>query len=206
MKYHRAIAMLIAVIVSACGSSAPTRYYTLNSVGPVAVGRYRPSGSPVVIEKVVLPAILDRPQLVRRLSANQLDVDELDRWAAPLDNLAQNVLALDLAARMPSGAVIQPGQPIPSGAIRRISVDLTTFEADLAGNVVLRAQWTIETANADSESEPTSHSEYITVQAGTNSADAVAAGMSQALSELADRMAADLGQTDGDYSSNHGNG
>jgi uncharacterized lipoprotein YmbA len=194
MKPYETIAILAGVFLSACGTSPSTRYYTLDAVHGSAIGTSIPAETPVAIQKVVLPSILDRPELVRRITANRLDIDEVDRWAAPLDDLTQNVLAADLAAKMPAGTSIQPGEPLPPGTTRRVFVDITTFEGDLAGRVVLRAQWTVETSSADADLEATSHSEDIVVEARSDNADGVAAGMSEALSELADRMARALNE------------
>jgi uncharacterized lipoprotein YmbA len=157
------------------------------------VSSYQPPGTPIVIAKVILPATLDRPQIVRRVSANQLDIDESDRWPAPLDEIVQRVLAQDLAARMASGMVILPGEPLPSGAIRRVFVNVATFEGDLSGHVVLHARWTVEAGDPNvPRVTNASHDEYIAIDAGSGSPDALAAAMSRALGELADRMASTL--------------
>jgi hypothetical protein len=109
------------------------------------------TGYPVWIATVIVPKTLDRTQLVRRASANRLDVSENNHWAAPLDDMARRVLSQDLATRLPEGMVIQPGEPLPSGRLRRIAVDLSTFESDLEGHVVLNAQWTLESGDNGSE-------------------------------------------------------
>lgn len=135
MMYYFVVVVLAAIDFGACGSSPPTQYYTLNAIA--SVGRssnYAGTRTPVTIEKVIIPATLDRPQIVRRVSANRLDIDETERWLAPLDNIVQRVLTQDLASRMASGMVIQPGAPLPASAIRRVVVDITTFEGDVSGN------------------------------------------------------------------------
>jgi hypothetical protein len=163
-------------------------------IQPVVIASYQPGATPIVIDKVILPGALDRPQLVRRISANQLDIDENDRWPAPLDEIVQRVLAQDLAARMPAGVVVLPGEPIPRGAVRQVFVDVATFEGDLSGHVTLHARWIIETnpANAPSSSPSIADDAYITVDAGSGNAQAIAAAMSQSLADLSERMATAL--------------
>ena len=193
MNRRLTLAVIAAVTLAACASSRPTRYYTLDPIQPVTIASYQPVGTPIVIDKVILPATLDRPQIVRRVSANRLDIDETDRWPAPLDEIVQRVLAEDLASRMTAGIVILPGQPLPSGAVRRIYVDVAMFEGDLSGHVALRARWTIEAGDAAAPSvSHDAHDEYITVDAGSGTPDALAAAMSRALGELGDRMASTL--------------
>ncbi|MGA2409800.1 MAG: PqiC family protein, partial [Candidatus Binataceae bacterium] len=138
------MAALAVLAFPACGSSPPARYYTLDPIEPAAIATSVSNVTPVMIDKVLLPPALDRPQIVRRIAANRLDLDETDRWAASLDDIVQLVLAEDLAARMAPGEVIQPGEPLPSGPMRCVVVDLAAFEGDLSGHIVLRAQWTTE--------------------------------------------------------------
>jgi uncharacterized protein len=186
MTYRLMMVVVATLAFAACGSSPPTRYYTLDAIEPVAVSTYASVQTPIMITKVVLPATLDRPQIVRRISANRLDIDELDRWAAPLEDIVQYVLTQDLAARMAPGKVIQPGASLPTGALQRIIINVMTFEADLDGGVILRAQWTIK--REDPAAARVSNNEYIAINAGSGDTDALAAGMSRALAELADRM------------------
>ena len=193
MKYYFVMVVLAAIGLGACGSSPPTQYYTLNSIASVGQSStYARAGTPVTIEKVIIPASLDRPQIVRRVSPNRVDIDETERWPAPLDNMVQRVLTQDLASRMASGMVIEPGEPLPASAVRRVVVDIITFEGDLSGRVVLRAEWVA----TNPDGGRLSRNEYIIINAGADNAEALAAGMSQALAQLADRMATTLNQPD----------
>jgi len=180
--------MMAAAALTACPSSPAIQYYTLNSIAPTVTTDGH-TGYPVWISTVIVPKTLDRTQLVRRASANRLDVSENNRWAAPLDDMIRRVLSQDLATRLPEGTVIQPGEPLPSGRLRRISVDLSTFESDLEGHVVLNAQWTLESQESAVQLR---RDEHIVIDEGSGAPDAVSAGMSRALAILADRIAASL--------------
>ena len=77
--WGRAAILALMLLASACGSSPPTRFYTLDPVpahhhsGPVG-------GVPVVVGKVTTPAALDRLSFVTCASANRLNVSDQDRW------------------------------------------------------------------------------------------------------------------------------
>jgi uncharacterized protein len=178
--------MMAAALLTACPTSPAIQYYTLNSIAPTVTADGH-TGYPVWISTVIVPKTLDRTQLVRRASANRLDVSENSRWAAPLDDMVRRVLSQDMATRLPEGMVIQPGEPLPSGRLRRIAVELSTFESDLEGHVVLNAQWTLE--SGDNGAVQLRRDEHIAIEAGAGTPDAVSAGMSRALAILADRIA-----------------
>ena len=57
------------------------------------------------VERVTIPGELDRLELVRRSSANRLQIAVFDRWAAPLEDMIRRIATADLTARLAPGAV-----------------------------------------------------------------------------------------------------
>ena len=81
------------------GASAPTKYCTLAPV--VSQPAENNPASPDLalgIGPVMLPASLDRPQIVTRQGAEELTLVEFDRWAEPLRAGVPRVLADKLTA------------------------------------------------------------------------------------------------------------
>jgi uncharacterized lipoprotein YmbA len=126
-----ALALALALaLVAACASSPPTRFYTLSDTAPEAAA---PRGVGLItISGVTIPGEIDRPEIVRRVSPNQLSISELDRWAAPLDETIRRVLSDDIARRVPNPA---PGKQYA------VAVDIHEFYGDAGCNVTLRAVW-----------------------------------------------------------------
>jgi uncharacterized lipoprotein YmbA len=89
----------------------------------------------ITITGVSIPGEIDRPEIVRRVSPNQLSISELDRWAAPLDETIRRVLSDDIARRVPA--------PAPERE-RAVTVDIHDFYGDSSCNVTLRAVWTFK--------------------------------------------------------------
>ncbi|MBV9750090.1 MAG: membrane integrity-associated transporter subunit PqiC [Acetobacteraceae bacterium] len=179
------LAALACAALAACGSSPPTRFYTLDPVPPG-----RPAiafaGPPIQVGQVMLPPDLDRLSIVTRAGPDRLAVSGEDRWAAPLDGMTQRVLATDLAARLPRSQVLAPGDPAPSGGVRTVTVNVRRFDSDAAGLVTLDAGWALLKGTPP---VPVRRGhEVITVQAGATAAGPEAAAMSRALAELADRI------------------
>lgn len=164
------------VLVSACSSSPPTRFYTLSDTAPDATP---PAGIGWVrIVGVTIPGELDRPELVRRTGPNQLSIAGLDRWAAPLDQTIRRTLSDDIGRRVPS--------PVP-GQQYSVSVDIHEFYGDGSCNVTLRAAWTLKPASG-ATAQPVN--EEIQVPSSGACTATLPGTMSIALGQLSDRIIA----------------
>lgn len=182
---------LVLLLVS-CGSP-PTHYYTLTPEPPPMPGEggYAHRGQPIIVGHVELPGELDRGGLVTRIGPNRLEVSEQDRWAGPLNEMIQRVLAADLRARLPAQNVLMPGDPVPQSGARAIIVAVRRFMGDSAGRVALEADWTEEVG--PSQKPILTRHVYLTADAGNGTASAIVAAMSRLLGELGDRIAGAIG-------------
>jgi uncharacterized lipoprotein YmbA len=73
-----------------CGASAQSRFYTLD---PSSMpDRAPPVQTTVLVELVSVPAAVEQPQLVIHVTPNRVEVEEFDRWDAPLaDGIARAI-------------------------------------------------------------------------------------------------------------------
>ena len=190
MRFRALAAMMLAGVLTACGSSPPSHYYELSAEpdpAPVAPGAY-PMRT-VAIGEVKLPGALDRPQIARQIGPNQLEYAESDRWAGPLDDMVRRVLAADLRPLLPAGtALVASDLSAPAGLT--VAVEVSRFDADKAGRVMLDATWETLDKNARVTGAP--RAANIVEPASGSDAAAVAAAMSRALARLADTIAAGI--------------
>ena len=164
------------VLVGACSSTPPTRFYTLSDTAPEAT---LPAGIGWVrVVGVTIPGEIDRPELVRRIGPNQLSIAGFDRWAAPLDQTIWRALSDDIARRVPSPS---PGQQYS------VSVDIHEFYGDGSCNVTLRAAWTLK-QSPPASAQPVN--EEIQVPSSGACTATLPATMSIALGQLSDRIIA----------------
>src|SRR5271157_2574935 len=84
------------LMAASCSPTAPSRFYTLDSTA--TLGAALPAPSSVMIGSVAIPASVDQPQFVVQVAANRVEVDEFNRWAAPLNDSIGRAVAGDLAA------------------------------------------------------------------------------------------------------------
>lgn len=183
-------AVIASLVVAGCGSSPPSRFYTLSSVPPTAqlAARGTPSGvaapsPPLSLGKVTLPSIVVRSEIATRISPTRLDFSDTQRWAAPLDELVRQALADDLSARM------TPQTAIANAATPLLNLDITEFDADPAGVVTLDARWDV-TSGPQATLPLSAERFHLRLPSKAADVDDVAATMSQALGMLADRVIA----------------
>lgn len=90
LRHATVFLALLAVLLTACGRSAPTHFYLLDSGQPPLTADALPAIS-LGIAPVSVPDYLDRNGLVRRSDGQaRLEVSELDIWAEPLGQGAQH--------------------------------------------------------------------------------------------------------------------
>jgi hypothetical protein len=175
-------------LLGACQSSPPTHYFALTAIAPTAQRASVRAQPPLRVERVTIPGELDRLELVRRTTSNQLRIATFDLWAAPLEGMIQRVLADDLAVRLPVGTVASVSEPASGEPRRRLYIDVQEFAADEHGAVTLQAAWLLQTPNAQARRG----TDAVAATASDATADALAAAMSRALAAFADRLTVGL--------------
>ena len=183
MMLSRRAALAVLLAGTAACSSPPPKVYTLTTVPGVAIGG-RPETASVAL--VDIPKYLDRPQIVRRSGTVELGLDEFERWGEPLDDMVQRVLADDLTARLPAGSVVTTSRTLSGDEAVTIELALGRFDPDADGTVVLEAQWRLRRKSGGRARTETAR---ITRRPADDSIAAEVRTMSDALGELADRIA-----------------
>ncbi|NOX71053.1 MAG: serine hydrolase [Gammaproteobacteria bacterium] len=83
--------------------------------------------------------------LATRGSGSELEIDEFSRWAEPLIRAIHRVVAIDVDNMMPAVTVLAfPWEPVVRAQVDfRLIAEITCFEAERSGQVVLEIQWAI---------------------------------------------------------------
>jgi uncharacterized lipoprotein YmbA len=128
------------------GKSPATRYFLLEPetrAMPVPDRQVEHSGAVIGIGPVVVPPYLDRPQMVTRVSAQELAADDFNQWAEPLKANIARVMGEDLMALIGGARIRLYPWPGSTDIGYRITMNVFRFDADASGNVVLMASWRI---------------------------------------------------------------
>ena len=183
----RALALVLALGCQAVlPKSERSDFFVLTALepAPVASGASAPS---VLLGPVVLPAYLDRRELVTRLGSNQLRAEDLELWAEPLRDSLSRTLERDLTALLGAGRVQRLPWTAPSPPELAVAVELRRFEKTSSGRAELEAHWTISEGRG--ATELVRRETRLSLPAGASTQAAVAS-LSQALVTLSREIAA----------------
>lgn len=98
----------------------------------------------VIIGPVQIPAYLDRPQIVRIARGNRLQVSERNRWAEPLAEAIERVVAMDISRAAHGQFAVRSfslNTPLEGGDGYRILINIYAFEQRQNGDVILDLLW-----------------------------------------------------------------
>ena len=179
---------LTSLLICACASSPPIRFFTLDPIAPAGDVSKVP-GDPVQIVSVRLPATLDRRQMVREDAPNKLTISDQNRWGAPLPDMTQRVLSQNLMLRLAPGRMVLADRPAPAGT-SSISVEVLQFGTYAADTIVLDGSWSVVPSGTDVA--VASHRFQLSQHAASEEYEEQARVMSVLLGQLADSMAHEL--------------
>ena len=127
--------------------------------------------------------------MVLNTSADDVTIQEHERWAAPLSDLVWQTLARDLERRRSDLLVADSGVNRASGSAIRVNVDVVQLTVHRGRQASIEAHWRIldprtgkDVTGGDVFSSPLGEDDYA----------AVAQALSQCLGLLADRLAGQM--------------
>jgi len=175
----------------------PSQFYVLDSVAAAEGGAAGAAGTigdkAIGVGPVRLPAYLDRPQMITRLSDVQVSVSEYERWAETLESNFVTVLARNLEIELATTRV--ETFPWVAGVDYSAIVEIRRFERDASGTAELECRWVIiDVDRATVLSRESSYRE----PADAATTDAAVAALSRTVQRLAADIAAAMLQLPAD--------
>ena len=183
----RLVVLLAVALATGCGSSPPSRFYTLSATAKSATIA---SDLSIAVGPVSVPAVVDRPQIVVSTGPNEVRLDEFNRWASPLqDNLSRTV-AENLVAMLGTPRVSLFPQTSSAGADYRVAIEVQRFESTPGKAAILDAVWTVR-RNKDGKAQ--TGRTNVTEEVHDSNYDALAAAHSRAVAQLSQQIAGAIG-------------
>ncbi len=175
----------ITFIAAAAGcASAPAHFYTLDSAATAdaaPAARYA-----VLVGPVSVPAAVDRPEFVVQVAPNRVDIDEFNRWAAPLNDAIARAIAGDLAVLL--GMQDVAVAPLPNfNPAYRVTINVQRFESIQGEAALVDAVWTVSKVGGG---PPRSGRTVARESVQGKGYDTLAAAHSRALAKLSGDIAA----------------
>jgi uncharacterized lipoprotein YmbA len=181
------IGLSLGSILAGCASK-PSHFYSLDST--VTKAGAAPVDCAVLVGPVFIPAAADRPQFTVVTAPNRVEIDEFNRWNAPLSENVARVVSGDLSQLLgtPRVAVV----PMPDiGPAYRVTLRLERFESARMGNqngeAIVDAIWVVRNPAGDTVK---SGSTDVREPAQGSGYDALAAAHSRALAKVSSDIAA----------------
>jgi uncharacterized lipoprotein YmbA len=176
---------IACVTVAAAGcATAPARFYTLDSTATPSDAPAAPYA--IMVGPVSVPASVDRPEFVVQMAPNRVDIDEFNRWAAPLNDSIARAVAGDLQVLLGTPDVaIAPLANFKTDY--RVTIDVQRFDSIQSQAVVVDAVWAVhKTVGGETRSGRTVAREAVQGQ----TFQALAAAHSRALAKMSGDIAA----------------
>ena len=141
---------LFLVILGGCAHTDPARFYILDSLSSSETDKQviaTEHDVKIVIGPIELQEYLDRPQIVTRVSSNELKFAEFDQWAESLKNNISRVLAENISILLSTEDVFV--YPLKRSELieYQVIMEVTRFDGTPGGNVVLDTHWAILTGD-----------------------------------------------------------
>jgi uncharacterized lipoprotein YmbA len=184
MRRFTALAIPYALVILAAGcASTPSRFYTLSAATEPAAAS---SDLSVVVGRVSMPAVVDRSQIVITTGPNQMQMDEFNLWASPLQDNISRVVVQNLVAMLGTPRVTLSSQTLSADAGYRAVIEVQSFESTPGEAATLNAVWTVRRMK-DGRTETGRTTVREAVQA--KGYDALAAAHSRAVARLSQDIA-----------------
>lgn len=186
-----------ALLFAGC-ASAPSKFYTLNATAKNDGAPATPCA--VIVGPVLIPATVDRPQFVLTTAPNRVELDEFNRWAAPLNESIARIISLDLGALLGTAHVAVT--PVADyGPAYRVSIHIERFESVRAegkndGVALVDALWSVRTP-AGQPGLYTGHTIASEPVQGSD-LDGLAAAHSRAIAKISADIAASIRLAEGE--------
>lgn len=185
-----------ALLLTSClgpGTTRSTRLFVLNATATPPVSLDAATDLRLGVGRILLPELLNRPQIVTRKSANRVRMADFSQWAEPLEKSIPRVLSENLAILTGTDQIFIYPWPTQMEIDLMVEIAVIRFEGDTNGAVSFVARWRLVRTNG-SEATPLQGSSYVE-SAADQSTEALVAAMSRALASLSRDVAAAIAIT-----------
>ncbi len=182
-----AVALLLTGCLLGPGTTRTTRLFVLNATAIPSVPIDAATDLRLGVGRILLPELLNRPQIVTRTGANKVRVADFSQWAEPLERSIPRVLSENLARLTGTDQVSVYPWPTQMEIDFKVEIAVIRFEGNTDREVSLAARWRWIRADG-SQVHPLQASSYAE-SAADRSKEAMVAAMSRALASLSRDLA-----------------
>lgn len=179
-----------ALMLSGCFAySKPSKFYRLSAVVAADDSIATEQSGSVQIVALNFPDYLSNPQMVVSLSAEEVKIEDYDRWAESLKSNFERVLVENLMTLRNSANVYGTAERVKNSD-RLLTVDIFSFDIDDHGAGMLKARWRVTSPSGQVVASP--RISKIAIQANSSQRADQAKALSEALGALSREISATL--------------
>lgn len=149
------LAIVLLILTGCLGTKGPTqstKFYVLNSLYSLEKKETLVAKMPnttIGVGPVELPKYINRPHIVTRAIQNEIQIEEFERWAEPIDSNFFRVLADNLSILLQTDNIVSFPAKRSTKVDYQVAVTVTRFDGVVGGNALLRARWSIYGENGE---------------------------------------------------------
>ncbi len=195
MRITAGLMSLPALVLSGCLSLTPgspeTRFYTLES-GDSALSGIAPRDNrfSLGMGPVLLPDLLNRPQIVTQDDSHRLQLGEFDHWAGNLEEAVERFMARRLMQAFPNAMIYSHPWSQEEQPGYQVRVDVLRLIGEPGGTTHLEGTWSL--VNRTRREEEVRARFVLQDQADGRGFDALIASYARLLDQLALQIAENL--------------
>lgn len=173
-------------------SSPPSNFYLLSSLELHQANHLHAQPIYLGLGPIDIAQYLQQPQIITRLSDNQVNINEFHRWAEPLADGVKRIINQNLSLLVPSNHIANYPWPVKTRVDYRISMTIVRFDVQYNGESVLVARWKI--TNEDTTKTYLSRANRYSSYANINDYSSIVGSMNENITNLCRDIAEHLRQ------------
>lgn len=139
----KGLVILALLVLVSCGRSKAVQFYILNPLPMPAASTGKYQHLQIGIDSIETPAYIEKPQIMRYLSKQEVSMEEYHQWAESLDKTIKRVVASNLSTLLPGSVVENSPWDIQFKPAWHLQITISQFKIDALGNSDLRASYLV---------------------------------------------------------------
>lgn len=175
------LSALCALLLTACASALPEHFYALDTDTTANTVASNTAEFSLAVDRITLPEIVDRPQIVLSSSDHAVRLMEGQRWAESLRQAVPRVVIDNLRRQFPRASIASSSAgTVTAKPTYKLAMDIDRFDSRLGEGVDVVVHWRLRNATGVLRDKVSTLHE----NADSNTFEALVAAHDKALSKL----------------------
>ncbi len=143
----RLLSALCALLLTACASALPEHFYSLDTDSTTSSTASNSAEFSLTVDRITLPEVVDRPQIVLNGPDHLVRLMEGQRWAESLRQAIPRVVIGHLRRQFPRASIAAASASTASARpTYQLAMDIDRFDSRLGERVEIVVHWRLRNA------------------------------------------------------------